>query len=436
VTRTRLLRPALRPVLGVAIGGVAVALAARPVAAGDRLDVVLLAAVPAALIAVVGALVLDGLRRRRIATQMVVVALTTLAVVAVGARAAASAMFLSAHDLAVLDLVLVVAALVALTAAFVLATRLSSGVVTLRRITEQIGNRDGERRSLDDTPERAATEAAHRARLPAELTAVADALDALDARLRAGDERQQVLESSRRELVAWVSHDIRTPLAGIRALAEALEDGVVTDDETVARYHRTLRVETDRLTRLVDDLFELSRTSAGVLRLHFERVSLEDLISDAVTASATTARAEGVDLVGHVDGSAATVDVSASELLRAIRNIVDNGIRHTPAGGTVRVDAGVRDGDLRITVTDTGGGIPLAERERIFDAGFSGDAARTPDSHGAGLGLAIARGLVEAHAGTISVDDSPIGARFLVTVPARRPAPDPEPSSADRISID
>jgi len=391
---------------------VAVGLAARPIAPGDRADVILLAAVPAVVIAVVGAVGLRTVARRTIAAQVVVVALTTLTVVAVGARAAASAMFLSSHDLAVLDLVLVVAAVVALGAALVLARRLSAGVVALERRTERIRaeRSDARHRDLAAVP------------LAAELAVIAEALDALDDRLRDADERQRRLEESRRELVAWVSHDLRTPLAGIRALAEALEDGVVQDAETVARYHRTLRVETDRLSRLVDDLFELSRQSAGVLRLQFQRVRLDDLISDVAAASTPTARAKGVDLVGRAEHGAGVVVVSTVEFLRALRNIVENAIRHTPAGGTVEVAARLGDGRAHVEVTDTGGGIPAEQLERVFDAGFSGDTARTPDGHGAGLGLAIARGLIEAHHGSISAVNVAGGARFVVTIPARATA--------------
>jgi signal transduction histidine kinase len=383
-------------------------LAARPIAPGDRAEVMFLAAIPALAVAVLGAVALRSLSRRTIAAQVVVVALTTLAVVAIGARAAASAMFLSPHDLAVLDLVLVVAAGVALVAALVLARRLAAGVVALEHRTERI-RADGPAAPRDGPVP---------VHLPAELATIAEALDALDQRLRDADERQRRLEASRRELVAWVSHDLRTPLAGIRALAEALEDGVVQDGETVARYHRTLRVETDRLARLVDDLFELSRQSAGVLRLQFERARLDELVSDVVAGATPAARAKGVELVGRADRASGVVVVSTVEFLRAVRNIVENAIRHTPAGGTVEVAGRLGDGEALVVVTDTGGGIAAEHLERIFDTGFSGDEARTPDGCGAGLGLAIARGLIEAHHGSVTAANVDGGARFVVTIPA------------------
>ena len=156
------------------------------------------------------------------------------------------------------------------------------------------------------------------------------------------DEREQALEGSRRELVAWVSHDLRTPLSAIRALVEALEDGIVDDRPTVARYHTMLRIEAERLSGLVDDLFELSRTQAGVLRLEFESVSLADLVSDALAGASAVAATKGVHLEGHVAGVAPELHASAPEVLRALRNMLENAIRHTPSDGTVVVEAGSR----------------------------------------------------------------------------------------------
>ncbi len=156
-----------------------------------------------------------------------------------------------------------------------------------------------------------------------------------------------------------------------------------------------------------------------MLRLQFERARLDELVSDVVAACTPAARADGVDLVGRADHGSGVVVVSTVEFLRAVRNIVENAIRHTPAGGTVEVVARAGDGQAHVVVTDTGGGIPAAHLGRIFDAGFSGDTARTPDGCGAGLGLAIARGLVEAHHGSITAANVEGGARFVVTIPAR-----------------
>jgi signal transduction histidine kinase len=239
-------------------------------------------------------------------------------------------------------------------------------------------------------------------------------------------ERERLMEANRRELVAWVSHDLRTPLAGMRAMSEALEDGVVDDPATVAEYHRRIRVETDRMARLVDDLFELSRINAGALRLSLANVSLGDVVSDAVASARPVAAELGVRLVAAEDGWP-TVRGSEPELARIVANLLRNGIRHTPTDGTVSVTGG-RDGDGGwLAVTDGCGGIPSEDLPRVFDVAFRGSPARTPmtprpstedRAPGGGLGLAIVRGLVSAHDGEVSVANVPGGCRFLIRLPA------------------
>jgi len=229
--------------------------------------------------------------------------------------------------------------------------------------------------------------------------------------------KERAAEAHRRDLVAWVSHDLRTPLAGLRAMSEALEDHVVADPETVAEYHRRIRVETDRMAELVDDLFELSRITAGALRLHMAQVPLRDVVSDAVAAATPVAAARGVRLVAAESGWP-VVQASEPELSRIVANLLLNAIRYTPSDGTVTVTGG-RDGDEAwLAVTDTCGGIPDGDLPRVFDVAFRGEAARTPGS-GGGLGLAIVRGLVEAHRGTVAVSNVDGGCEFVVRLPAR-----------------
>jgi signal transduction histidine kinase len=235
-------------------------------------------------------------------------------------------------------------------------------------------------------------------------------------RLREARDRERALESSRRELIAWVSHDLRTPLAGIRAIAEALEDGVVDDPASVASYYASLRSESDRLAGLVDDLFELSQAQAGVLTLHWDRISLKDLVSDAVAGVSPVAAAKGVRVDGRIGEPAPEVVASPPELVRALRNILENAVRHTPADGSVVVEAGSRGDEAYVAVQDDGGGIRPDDIERVFDVGFRADPARGRDG-GAGLGLAIAKELVEAHAGTITVENRNGGARFVINLP-------------------
>ena len=314
----------------------------------------------------------------------VVVALIPVASIALGALAAAKAMFVSSHDLSALVVVI--------------AGACTAGVLG--------------------------------------ALALASELDRARRRLEVMARRERDLERGRRELVAWVSHDLRTPIAGIRAMVEALDDGVVRDPDDVARYHRQLVSEADRLARLVDDLFELSRIHADALQLALHPVPLDELVSDAVAASAALARVQGVRLHGRTrNGDTPLVRGSAPELTRVVRNLLDNAIRHTPAGGDVEGVVTTSGDQAEVAVHDGCGGIPDDDLDRVFDLAFRGDTARTPaagtpgpaggegTSGGAGLGLAIARGLVTAHHGDIAVRNHDGGCRFVVRLPLHRPPP-------------
>ena len=222
------------------------------------------------------------------------------------------------------------------------------------------------------------------------------------------------LDKSRREMVAWVSHDLRTPLAGMAAMTEALQDGMVDDPE---RYHRQLRADVDRMSLMVDDLLALSRIHAGTLQLALERASLADLVSDTVASTRPLAEARHVHLDGAAAGESA-VRVDSREITRAITNLVVNAVRHTPPDGTVSVCSGSDDGSVWLAVTDECGGIPESDLRHVFDPGWRASDARTPAAEqGAGLGLAIVQGLVEAHGGSVSVRNVGTGCRFEVRLP-------------------
>jgi signal transduction histidine kinase len=243
-------------------------------------------------------------------------------------------------------------------------------------------------------------------------------LRALGADLAQAQVREAALETSRRELVSWVSHDLRTPLAGLRAMAEALEDGVVSDPPTVARYHAQIRGEVDQLSALVDDLFELSRIQAGAVPLTTgmtDLADLADLLQDALASADPLARDRRVRLTGPATDDLPPVDVSSADIGRVLRNLLVNAIHHTPYDGTVAVLAQVEDGAVAVGVQDACGGIPEADLPRVFETAFRGNAARSPG--GAGLGLAIARSLVDRHHGEISVANVGSGCRFTVRLP-------------------
>jgi signal transduction histidine kinase len=318
-------------------------------------------------------------------------------------------MFLTAHDLDALLVMLAAAATVGILFAVGLGMQVGRAVRTLRAAARRIGDGD------PHTP--------LRSQGPAEFEALARELDDMEMRLDTAKRRERAVESSRRELVAWISHDLRTPLAAIRAMAEALEDGVVTDPDSVDGYYRTLRVEADRLAGLVNDLFELSRINAGSLRLEISRVPLSDLISDALAAASVVAGPKRIRLEGKMAGPCPEVPLSTPEMSRALRNLLENAIRHTPTEGAIWVEGGI-DGDRAyVAVADECGGIPAEDLDRVFEMAFRGQAARTPEPNsGGGLGLAIARGIAEAHHGELSVRNDGPGCRFTLLLPLEQPA--------------
>jgi signal transduction histidine kinase len=236
---------------------------------------------------------------------------------------------------------------------------------------------------------------------------------------REAREAERQAEAARRELVAGIGHDLRSPLSGIRGMTDALLDGVVREPGEVEEYLHRIRREAVRMAGMVDDLFQLSRATSAALRLPAERLALGEVASDAVAAETAAAGAARVTVRAADPDRWPTVLGSNADLVRVLRNLLSNAIRHTPAGGTVCLSAGTRQDEAWLAVLDGCGGIPDADIGRVFDPGYRGTDARTPDeTSGAGLGLAIAKALVEAQQGRITVRNEPPGCRFEITLPA------------------
>jgi signal transduction histidine kinase len=232
---------------------------------------------------------------------------------------------------------------------------------------------------------------------------------------------ERMAEQSRRQLVAFVSHDLRTPLAGIRALSEAIADGVVEDDE-VRVQAKNIEHESIRLAEMVDDLFEMSKINAGAIQTPYEKVALDEVVDDVITAHKIAAERAGVSLAASVPVDPVRVIGSDRALVRVLSNLVANAIAHTPSGGAVTLALGTDAGEAWARVDDTGVGIDEADLPRVFDVAYRGSNNRVPreDSSlpsGSGLGLAIAAGLVQAHRGTLSAHNTEQGARFEVRLP-------------------
>ncbi|MBV8927988.1 MAG: HAMP domain-containing histidine kinase, partial [Mycobacteriaceae bacterium] len=234
-------------------------------------------------------------------------------------------------------------------------------------------------------------------------------------------ESERAAEQSRRRLVAFVSHDLRTPLAGIRAVAEAIADGVVSDDE-VRQHAKHIEQESIRLSEMVDDLFEMSKINAGAVQAAHEKVALDEVADDVMAAHRIAAERAGVSLQVTLPGKSVRVLGSDRALVRVLSNLVANAIAHTPSGGTVELALGADEYGAYARVDDTGVGIDEADLPRVFDVAYRGSNGRVPraDSSlpsGSGLGLAIAAGLIKAHRGTLTAHNLDTGARFEVRLP-------------------
>ncbi|WP_353828740.1 sensor histidine kinase [Agromyces sp. SYSU T0242] len=373
---------------------------------GDLLLVIGVSAAIAAAVGFAAWLLLRSFAWAPIVVHLVTVVVAAVASVVGGVLVATQAMYLSDHDAQIALAIAVTSGVVAILTASILGTEIARAARVLRSAAEDLGRGvPVERRPLPI----------------GEFRSVLDELAGSDARLRAAREEVERQEQARRELVTRVAHDLRVPLAGIRAQAEALQDGLAPDPD---RYLARIGSQVDRLDALVADLFAVSQIDAGSLRLRTDRLSLADIASDAVAELRQLADGAGVTLEFVANGSA-TVDGDAVQLGRAVTNLLANALQHTPAGGGIRVavNGDGSGGDVRLTVADAGPGFAPDELEHAFEAGWRGSDARSPHrldvTGGAGLGLAIVRGIARAHGGEASAANGRDGGAVLtVTLPA------------------
>jgi signal transduction histidine kinase len=341
-------------------------------------------------------------------------------------------MFIRESDLPLLVLLLLLAGVASLALGTALAATITSRVRSLHAGARAVASGDLTAR----VEERGDDEVAGLAR---EFNRMASQL----ADAAAERERQ---EDARRSLIAAVSHDLRTPLASLRAMLEALSDGLVEDQETKARYFTTMRGQIGLLSGLIDDLFELSRIDAGELRLELLRVAPSDLVSDVIEGLRAQAGARGVALEGSVAPGTPAVSASPQRIEQVLANLVTNAIRHTAAGGcvTLRAEpdeplppgagepAATRHSFVVFAVRDTGEGIAAEDLPHVFERFYRGEKSRSRATGGAGLGLAIAKGIVEAHGGRIWIESPPgAGTTVRFTLPAVEGAA-PQPGAIER----
>jgi signal transduction histidine kinase len=320
----------------------------------------------------------------------------------------AQLMFINDHDLALGTMLLI----------FASAISVSIGYFLSRSITQRLGDLVAATRKL--------SEGDFSIRVPVtgrdEVAQLSSAFNEVVARLEEAERAERALDEARRDLVAWASHDLRTPLTSLRAMIDAMAEGVADDPDTVARYLRQSQVEIDRMSALVDDLFQVAQLDTGLMELHCSRASLADLISDTLQAFSAGAQERGVALTGAVEPGVDPVWMAPEKISRVLQNLVSNAIRHTPSGGRVHVQVcSTAHSEVTVTVEDSGAGIPADELPKIFERFYRGEVsrARVGSTHGgAGLGLTIAKGLVEAHGGHIDMRSTlGQGSIFSFTLP-------------------
>lgn len=359
-----------------------------------------------ALVVTVAAMALAGrvLAHASLAQRFVAVGTLGAAVALANLWVLSRQMFVSEHDATLLGVLLL----------YSVGAGIGAAVVTARTSARALGRMTATARELGDGHLDART-----GELDAgpELDRLAKTMDEMAAGLQAAQRRERDAEATRRDLISAVSHDLRTPLASLRAMVEAMHDGVVDDPATVGRYAGEMRRSVNQLVGMVDDLFELVQLDAGAIEAETERAHLGEIVRSAVAAVELQAEEKGLELVTSLNGAD---DAPCSpRLARVLQNLLVNAVRHTPADGTVRVEARRSAGALELAVADTGEGIAAEDLDRVFEPFFRADPSR--HGAGAGLGLALARRIVEALGGRISVQSEVAsGTRFAVLLPAPR----------------
>lgn len=366
-------------------------------------------------VGLLGALLLRTIRRSSLRYQVAVATLIPVLAVAATVVINVELMFLSAHDTTVILLALGIALVLAVVGAWLVSHRFS---LASRRLQDTVGLLISDSRGAPDVLDSDIHAPDHR--LPAELARLEEELAEARRTLAESRRRERAAEQSRQELVSFMSHDLRTPLAGLRALAEGLEDGVITD---VAGTLQHFRSTVARMTIMVDDLFALSRVQGAPEPRELSLVALSELVCDVASEAEATARTAHVRLEVNVpEHDNLAVLGRHEDLSRALGNLISNAIRHTEPQQAVHVSAErAEDGSVRVAVQDGCGGIPDAYLDRVFDTGWRGSPARGSTGGGAGLGLAIARGVVESHQGEIAVSNTETGCRFEVALPQAHP---------------
>ena len=316
----------------------------------------------------------------------------------------AQMMFVSEHDLLLAIVLLIFASGMAMVLGYFLSSTVTSRIYLLKDAAEKLAKGELKTRvSINGRDE---------------VAALANTFNQMAEQLEMVDAKQRELERLRADLIAWVGHDLQTPLASMRAILEALEDGVVDDPQTVKRYLGTAQRDVRSLSVLIDDLFQMAQLDTGGIPLDRAESSLSDLISDTLESFSELALRRGVKLEGSVDPNVDPVMMDTQRIGRVLNNLIGNALWHTPAEGLVNVYARRTSSGVEVCVSDTGEGIRAEDLPHVFESFYRGEKSRSRSTGGAGLGLAISRGIVQAHGGEIKVQsEAGRGSQFTFTLP-------------------
>ena len=322
-----------------------------------------------------------------------------------GVGAVALLMFVSAHDAYLLATLLGVACALAVYSSWLISRGIRADVEVVRDALRAVGE--------GATP-RGAIETGGRD----EIAELARAAESMSARLAEHEAGRAASERARRDLIAAISHDLRTPLTSLQLLAQGIDDGVLDSRAGESGYAEEIGLHVGALTAMVDDLFELTRLEAGEIQWSMQRVWLDELVGETVESMRAQAAAKGISVRARIPSGLAPAEANPEKLQRVLFNLIQNAIRHTPADGSVMVAAERAGEAIEIEVADTGSGIPAGDRDRVFEPFFRGDASR--GSGGSGLGLSICRAIIAVHGGRIWLDEHGGGTRVRFTLPQAR----------------
>ena len=342
------------------------------------------------------------IRPRSLAGQLALIAAVAVAPVLAGLVVIALLMVISDHAVLLVSAIVVGAGVLAVIGAWLVSRALVADLDAIRDGLEAVGT--GERAIVITT---SAND---------ELGQVASAANAMITRLAGEEAARDRSEAARHQLVASVSHDLRTPITSLRLLADAIGDDIVAGEQRRS-YLRRMGTHIDALSALIDDLFELSRLEAGDIGWSLEQLAIGDLVDEAVDAMRAQAEAKGVRVAISMAPELSPARGNPEKLQRVLFNLIQNAIRHTPADGSVVVRAQPTLQGIEIEVADTGEGIAAAEREVVFSPFYRGGADDARTGAGAGLGLALSRAIIEAHGGRIWIADSAAGTRVRFVLP-------------------